>query len=167
MIFTTLFIFMIIELLIVSYVDLKVRKVANIWSVFHILIFGLITSYNAMNGIFDWKALVIPVCFVTVGFILFVFNVAGAGDVKFISSFLLILSERQQIEFLYYLTWITVIVGGTLAIKNIILNREKILVYLGIKEKKIIAGVFGKKFPYTPLVLLAWIVFGCKELNLI
>lgn len=164
--FLTLFLFMMVELAIVSFVDLKTRKVSNLWSLFHLGVFSLLTIFNIINSSFDWNDLLIPLAFLLGGYLLFYFNIMGAGDVKFISTLLLLLKESQQLDFLFYLATITAFIGGTLFLLNLFKNREKVFVFLGIKDKKIIENVFGKKFPYIPLVLIAWIGLGCTELNL-
>lgn len=166
MLFNTLFIFILIELMIVSFVDFKTRKVSNLWSYFHLIAFILLTLFNIQNDLFSWNDLSIPFVFFIAGYILFYFNIMGAGDVKFISTLLLVLNRREQLDFIYYLALATVLVGGILFLKNILKNREKIFIFIGIRDKKILENVFGKKFPFIPLVLMAWIGLGCLRLKL-
>ncbi|MDD4973049.1 MAG: hypothetical protein PHY93_01795 [Bacteriovorax sp.] len=104
-----------------------------------------------------------PVAFLIVGFALFVVNIMGGGDSKYLSSlYLLIPLGFQEIVFLYLL-YTTVIVGSSLLLFNTLKNFDKIVLLVKIGDVKGIKKIFGKKFTYAPVIFIAWMWFGWQN----
>lgn len=157
------YIFIAIQLLFVAYIDFKTRKISNIWMIINGLFFCLLTlifpqAYNWSLGVF-----LFPVVFLFVGFGLFLMNIMGGGDSKYLSSlYLLIPLEFQETTF-FYLLYATVLVGSTLLLFNLLKNLDIIIVHFRMGDIQGIKRIFGKKFTYAPVIFIAWMWFGWQN----
>lgn len=157
------YIFIAIQLLFVAYIDFKTRKISNIWMIINGLFFCLLTLifpqyYNWSLGVF-----LFPVVFLFVGFGLFLMNIMGGGDSKYLSSlYLLIPLEFQETTF-FYLLYATVLVGSTLLLFNLLKNLDIIIVHFRMGDIQGIKRIFGKKFTYAPVIFIAWMWFGWQN----
>ena len=86
----------------------------------------------------------------------------GAGDSKYLVSLFLLIPISFQEVALASLVEITFVAGGVSFLFNTIKNIKKI--FRAFKEKKInlIKECYGKKFPFAPVILGSWIIFGWK-----
>ena len=87
-------------------------------------------------------------------------KVMGGGDSKFLATVFLVIPLKQQDIVFYNLLISTIIIGGIVFVNNIIVYRREL--YKSIKNMDVegIKKCFGKKFPYAPVILLAWVWFG-------
>jgi prepilin peptidase CpaA len=157
------FIFLSIQLLVVAYVDFKTSKISNIWLIINFIFFCLLTIVYPKIYVWSFSVMLFPVAFLIVGFALFVVNIMGGGDSKYLSSlYLLIPLQFQDIVFLYLL-YTTVIVGSSLLLFNALKNFDKIVLLVRIGDVKGIKKIFGKKFTYAPVIFIAWMWFGWQN----
>ncbi len=155
----SVFIFLLIELIFVSYIDVTKRKIPNMWVLinlfFAIIIFFLIPTYK-----FSFSLFLFPLSFLIVGFALFMLKIMGGGDSKFLFSMFLLIPTALHEQYFLCLAYMTVFVGFTLFIINIARNHKKIRLAIKYKDIGRIKNVFGKKFTFAPVILFAWIWFG-------
>lgn len=157
------FIFISIQLLVVAYVDFKTSKISNIWLFINFFFFCVLTFVYPQVYVWHINALLFPVAFLLVGFALFVMNIMGGGDSKYLSSlYLLVPLGFQDIVFLYLL-YTTVIVGSSLLLFNALKNFDNIVLMVKIGDIVGIKKVFGKKFTYAPVIFIAWMWFGWQN----
>lgn len=157
------FIFISIQLLVVAYVDFKTSKISNIWLFINFFFFCVLTFVYPQVYVWHINALLFPVAFLLVGFALFVMNIMGGGDSKYLSSlYLLVPLGFQDIVFLYLL-YTTVIVGSSLLLFNALKNFDNIVLMVKIGDVVGIKKVFGKKFTYAPVIFIAWMWFGWQN----
>jgi len=161
------FIFISIQLLVVAYLDFKEKKISNIWSLINI------TTFLALSFLFQdlylWKVstFLYPLAFLFVGFLLFVLNIMGGGDSKYLSTLCLIVPNFFQESFFLHLLYTTIIVGSSLLLFNIIKNLDRIIILIKIRDISGIKRIFGKKFTYAPVIFISWIWFGWQNLKYI
>ncbi|MBT3585282.1 MAG: hypothetical protein HN509_10265 [Halobacteriovoraceae bacterium] len=162
-----LFVFLLIQLSIVAYLDLKTKKIRNYWSILNIALFVL--AFFIYPAVFQLSLswFYVPLGMLVIGFILYQFSVMGAGDVKYLFSFLLLVPQNFQIEALLYLIYTTIAVGFVLISYNAARNYDKIWGSLRTGELFFIKGVFGSKNTYAPLIFVSWIWFGWKNWKII
>ena len=162
MILTPIYIFLLIELSFVAFLDLKYRKIKNVWSVLNIIVAIALFAGFPNNYPLNIEMFQFALVFIVVGFALFMFKIMGGGDSKFLATFFLLVPLNFQEQVFYYLLIITIIVGLLFFINNIIVNHEKI--FENMKERNIygIKSCFGSKFAYAPVILITWIWFGWK-----
>jgi prepilin peptidase CpaA len=155
-----LFIFLTLELLIVSWGDIKTQKIPNYWSVLNLIIFvGLLIALPEVYPL-TWGTFLYSLVFLVVGFLLFILKIMGAGDTKFLFSFFLLIPAAIQPKALILLLLSTVLIGSFLLITNFIKNHEKIVVYIKTGYFKGIKECFGTKFSFAPVILIAWLWLG-------
>jgi prepilin peptidase CpaA len=144
--------FLILQLVIVSYYDFKTKKISNIW-----VILNLIVHVFQLLLVSDLYPLILSNYYLSLSvllfcFILFLLKIMGAGDAKYIFSILVLIPRFNQELFLEILIYISLIIG----LINLTFN-----LYLKYKSKnlsnKSIPSI--KSIPYSPVILLSWIIF--------
>ena len=88
-----LLIFISIEIILVSLIDLKERKISNWWSILNIGVFFVLLYLFPSLYHFSWKTFIFPSVFFVAGFILFLMRIMGGGDSKYLSSIFLIVID--------------------------------------------------------------------------
>ena len=149
-----------IQLLFISYIDVKIRKISNIWPIVNIILFILCLfifpdSYKA-----NWEVFIYPVVFILVGFVLFVLKIMGAGDTKYLSTFFLLVPLQGQDIMFIQLAYSTLVVGIVLFAYNSIVNFKKIKSAVILKNIQLIKSAYGKKFAFTPVICVSWFMMG-------
>ena len=163
----SIYFFILLELAVVSYADLLYKKIKNHWSVLNIVIF-LVFLVILPNGYrFEYDHFVLPLIFLGVGFFLFVVKIMGAGDSKFLSTLFLLVPPFLQYEFLLLLLYVTIFVGVLMLGLNGYNGRKILYEAFIYKDISRIRSVFGTKFTYAPVILLAWIWLGWEFLEIV
>ena len=157
------FLFISIQLLVVAYIDFKTTKISNVWILINFLFFVVLTLLFPHVYIWSFSALWVSLAFLFVGFGLFIMNIMGGGDSKYLASFYLLIPLQFQETVFLYLLYTTVIVGSSLLLFNALKNFDKIILMLRIGDVKGIRKVFGKKFTYAPVIFIAWMWFGWQN----
>lgn len=160
MIEKTVFIFVLIELIAVSYGDMRTKKIPNFWAILNIIIFiiFLITLPNQYPFVF--AMFLHSLAFLGVGFILFLLKIMGGGDSKYLFSFFLLVPLALHAALLNNLLISTTIIGSVFLIRNIIKNYSGIYSNLRIGQFRALKNYFGTKFPFAPVILVSWLFTG-------
>jgi len=161
------FIFISIQLLVVAYVDFKTSKISNVWMIINFFLFCLLTFLYPKNYVWHISALLFPLAFLFVGFILFIMNIMGGGDSKYLSSLYMLVPINFQDTVFVYLLYTTVIVGSSLLLFNALKNLDNILFLVKIGDINGIKKIFGKKFTYAPVIFIAWMWFGWQNYSVL
>ena len=161
------FIFISIQLLFVAYVDFKTSKISNLWILINIIFFCVLTIIYPTVFVWSLNALLFPVAFLIVGFALFVLNIMGGGDSKYLSSLYLLIPLKLQEIVLLYLLYTTVIVGSSLLLFNVLKNFDRIILLARSSDVKGVKKIFGKKFTYAPVIFIAWMWFGWQNRSIL
>jgi prepilin peptidase CpaA len=116
-----------------------------------------------------WKlqVLIFPLAFVFVGFALYLLNIMGGGDSKYLASLYLLVPLPFQEPVFIYLLYATVLVGSTLLLLNLLKNLDIIIIHLKMKDVAGIKRIFGKKFTYAPVIFIAWMWFGWQNYKIL
>lgn len=156
----TVYLFILIELIFVSWGDIKTKKIPNFWSLLNILVFvALVFVFNDLY-FFSWKTFLYPVIWIVAGFIFFTLNIMGGGDSKFLSTFFLLIPLKTQDDAFYYLILSTIFIGTSVFIFNIIRNWKSIMSSLKSKDYALLKKSFGTKFTFAPVIFVSWIMLG-------
>ena len=160
MILNAIFAVIMVELIIVGWIDLKTCKISNRWIIINIIISaGLHVAYKDIYP-FTLETLIFPLGFITVGFFLYLLNIMGAGDSKFLASLFLIIPLQYHLMFFEKLVLSTVAVGATMLVFRIMRNARTLKAYYlsrywaGIKE------TLRSRFSYAPVICIAWMLMG-------
>ncbi len=156
----TLYLFLLIQLVFVSLLDAKYRKISNNWSLLNIALYlGFIIFLPSVLP-FAWSTLVLSGAFLCFGFTLFVFKIMGGGDAKYLTTFALLIPIELHQLFLEYLFVGTILFAGFFFIRNVIKNRTDIINYLRSFHLQGVKSFFGTKFAFAPVILVSWILLG-------
>lgn len=167
MISQVMFLFVLIQLIAVSYGDIKYKKIPNVYTLLNIVVFIILLFAYPKIYIFSWDTFIYPIAFLVVGFVLFLINIMGAGDVKYLFSFFLITPVENQDVVFYYLLLSTVSIGVLLLLINTVRNFEKLMNAIKIGNVVEIKSIYGSKFSFAPVILFAWVAFGWKVKNIL
>ena len=138
------------------------KKISNTWMIFNIILYLVFLMIFPNQYVFNFSTFVWPIGFFTAGFILFLMRVMGGGDSKYLATFYLLIPQKLHEEAFLSLAVATVLVGGSVFIKNLLNNINKIAMAWQTKNISVIRGVFGKKFAFAPVIFISWIWFGWK-----
>lgn len=166
MIFIPVYIFILMELIFVSYFDFRYQKISNRWSILNFVFYFLLLAALPSLYEWSWSALFFPLVFLVITFGLFAAKIMGAGDSKFLFTFYLIVPEVYQEDVFLFQAYLTVVIGGSLLIYNTFKNFDKLRFAYFCGDISIVRRVYGKKFAYAPVILGAWIWFGLYEVFL-
>jgi prepilin peptidase CpaA len=159
----SLYIFLLIELVVLTQIDFKVRKILNPYILLNILlffffIFSLKPFYSLKLDHFGY-----PLLFIVIGWPLFKLKIMGGGDSKLLSSLFLMIPTSFQDYFLLNLLWVTILVTGFRFLINILGSFDKLKEGIKKKDFSEFQKNFGKKIPFTPIILIAWIWIGVEK----
>ena len=155
-----LYIFILIELIIVGYLDFKYKKIKNFWVLVNLGLYLLALWIFKDYYFFNLKTFIWPFGFLFVGFLLFVLKIMGGGDSKFLFSFFLIIPENLHELFFMNLIYATTVVGLLMLIFNTAKNFDKLKLAYVYRSLQYVKDVYGHKFAYAPIVGLSWVLFG-------
>lgn len=158
-----LFIFGLIQLSVVSYYDVKYRKISNAWPALNIAVYLFALILFKGEYTYALETFVFTGLFLVVGIVLFALKIMGGGDSKFLASIFLIIPLKGQDEFFTYLLILTIVVGGALFLSNIFANIGVLWKAFQNGALNQVKSVFGKKFPFSPVILGAWICLGVQH----
>lgn len=162
-----LFITLFLELAFVSYLDLKYRKIVNLWSLFNLSLFGVCLFVYPNLFSFSFQTFFYPLVFLGVGFFLFALKIMGGGDSKFLFTFFLLVPEPFHEHFFLKLIYSTIAIGLYLLIYNTFKNFDKLANATIRKNFKDFKSVYGTKFAYAPIIAISWIAFGWEIRNIL
>lgn len=148
------------ELLIVGWIDFKTRKISNKWIFFNAGLAVLLHFLVKDLYPFSWEILIIPAAFIFIGFFLYLINVMGAGDSKFLASLFLVIPPEFHLMFFEKLVLSTVITGATLLMLQILRNGSTLKAYFISRYWAGIKDAIRSRFSYAPVIVVAWILLG-------
>ncbi len=143
--------YILIQQVFISYQDFKTKKILNLWSLSNIISYLLFLFIFPDAYNFDVATFTLPITFFLIGLFLYSLNIMGAGDVKYITTLLLIIPTNLHMSYLEMLTVSTIFVGALLLIYK--LKRSKYFDH---------QAIWGSQFSYAPVILLSWISLGWR-----
>ena len=151
-----------IQLLVVSWIDIKSKKISNLWLLINLLL--AVACYLLIPEIYPWQwaALLFPLGWLVGGFILFTIGIMGAGDSKYISSLFLLTPVEYQSQLMEKIIYTTIVVGLVVLTFKLIKDFQRIKAYAFSTYWKGLMESIRSRFSYAPVVLLAWILLGVE-----
>ena len=151
-----LYCLLLLELLVVSWGDLKSRRIPNIWPLLNVM--GLVLL--AIGGGVEFFRFIYPLAFLGVGFLFFQLNIMGGGDSKFLATFFLLIPVSRHEQFFIILLYGIILFAGGLFSYHSMRNWRQLQIILFTKEWRQLRDIYGKKFPFAPIILFSWLIFG-------
>ena len=160
MILSVVFTVILIELLTVAWIDFKTEKISNKWIFVNTLAaLGLHLFARQLYPI-TWEILLFPVGFIVIGFFLYLLNIMGAGDSKFLASLFLIIPLEFHLSFFEKLVYSSIAVGTILFSYRIFKNSSDLKAFFVSQYWAGIRKSLQSRFSYAPVIFLAWIMTG-------
>lgn len=151
------YLFGLLQLLAISWIDLKTKKISNWWllvnvlaSVSVIFVYPELYSLNWMSGLY-------PLGFILIGFPLFLLGIMGAGDSKYLAGLFLIIPVGLQHVFFLKLVASTISCAFILLTIRVIRHYKLVLWIFKTAQWSEFKQLQGSRFSYAPVILLAWI----------
>ncbi len=157
---TVVFVLILCELLTVAWIDFKTEKISNKWILVNTIAAVLLHAFARTLYPLSWEVLIFPVGFIVVGFFLYLLNVMGAGDSKFLASLFLIIPLEFHMPFFEKLIICSIAVGAILFIYRIYKNGSELKSYFMAHYWEGIRKTLKSRFSYAPVIFLAWIILG-------
>lgn len=155
-----LFGFLLLELLIVSFVDLRIKKISNLWSIGNVLLFLILCLAGGRWP--DLSHFLFPLGMIAAGFVLFLLHIMGAGDSKYLASLFLLIPTENQLLFFERLLLVTIFVGTILVLLKFTKKAAKIRAYLLTFYFRGLQQEIHSRFSYAPVILVSWILLGAS-----
>lgn len=150
------------ELLVVSWIDLKRQKIFNIWpliNIFLAIVFHLV--YREFFPL-SWEVIIFPLGFFVFGFLLFLLNIMGAGDSKYLASLFLVTPTKLHFPFFEKILLVTTFVGLILLGLKVLKNFQSLKAHIISRHWQGIRDTIKSRFSYAPVILIAWILLGIE-----
>ncbi|MEI8346207.1 MAG: prepilin peptidase [Pseudomonadota bacterium] len=162
-----LYLFFLGQLLVVSYLDFRYRKISNWWLLVNLIFFIVLVIFLPQYYPLHWAMVVHAMGILAAGFGLYVLKIMGAGDVKYLFGLFLVIPQNFQQEALIKLLGATVLIAVPL-----------ILIKVGPKYKKLYWSLISKnwrqvhlllkgKNSFAPVILFSWIWLGWEKWELL
>ena len=158
-----IYIFILSELVIVSWIDIKIKKISNIWFIINLFLGLLFHFFYPVVYHWEWASLIFPVGWIVVGFILFVLKIMGAGDSKFLASLFLLVPLEQHAGMFEKVLYSTLVVGFFMLSFKIAKDFKNIKAYALSMYWQGFKDSIRSNFSFAPVVLLAWILLGVEQ----
>lgn len=158
-----IFYLLLAELLVVSWIDITKKKISNFWFLVNL---ALSLTFHFMfpeSYPWEWEILIFPVGWIVLGFFLFLFNIMGAGDSKYLASLFLIIPLELHGPMFEKIVYSTLVVGLMMLTFKIAKDFQKIKAYAVITYWKGLVESLRSNFSYAPVILLAWILLGVQR----
>jgi prepilin peptidase CpaA len=153
------------ELLYVAWVDLRTHQIPNAWALVHV---GVAPVLYLSTGPFyplSWEALIFPIGFIVFGFLLYLVNIMGAGDSKYLASLFLLVPPEYHLPLFEKLVVTTAITGALLLAYRSAANRRSLRAYVLAGHWAGVRQLLRSRFSYAPVITLAWIIWGVNLWN--
>lgn len=160
MILTVVFGFIMLELLTVAWIDFKTAKISNKWILVNAVVSILLHVFLRNLYPLSWEVLLFPVGFIVIGFFLYLANIMGAGDSKFLASLFLIVPPEFHLPFFEKLVLSSICVGTLLFSYRIYKNSFALKAYFVSRYWAGIRETLKSRFSYAPVIFLAWVILG-------
>ena len=154
------YVYLLIELVAVSWGDVKHKKIPHVWNLLNIITFIFLVIFLPFEYTLGLSTFFYSLAFFIVGFLLFTLNIMGGGDSKFLATFFLLVPATRHGEFLTIMLYGTILVAGSLFFYHSVKNLNQLWAILMTRTWEQLPRVYNKKFAFAPLILFSWLIFG-------
>jgi prepilin peptidase CpaA len=162
-----LYLCLLIQLLFVAYWDFRFQKISNWWAIGNLILFLLLLWALPQHYPLQWRVGLYPGLLLGIGFVLYLLKIMGAGDVKYLFGFFLLIPISLQAPALERLAYSTILVGGFLLAFKIVPNIKIFYRALLTRQWLAIKELLRGKNVFAPIVLLSWFWLGWEQWDII
>lgn len=150
-----------LELAIISFIDIKTKKISNLWSIGQ-LVAAVLLYFSFDTYQWSWTVLVYPLIWFVIGFGLFIIGIMGAGDSKLIASLYFLIPLSLHHVMLEKILISTIVVGFMNFSIKIIRDFRTIKAYALSAYWQGFWAKMKSSFSFAPVVMMAWILLGVQ-----
>ncbi|MCK5882659.1 MAG: prepilin peptidase [Bacteriovoracaceae bacterium] len=152
------------EILTVGIIDFRTRKISNWWHLINLILMAVLVFAIPARYQLELVHLHYPIGIFALGFLLFKIKpggtrIMGGGDAKYLTMLYLLIPTDLHEVFTIKLLYVVLLVGSILLITSLVKSWRKVLQSICEKSLKL-EGILGTKFPFAPLIMMAWIWMG-------
>jgi len=162
----SVYLFILLQTIIVATIDLKTRKISNSWSLFNIIFYFLGIFFLSTTYMFSWESWAFPVGIFILGFGLYYLKIMGGGDSKFMATIFVVIPPAYHEQLAMNLIMTTIVCAGAIFLFNFFRNVKKIKNAVLLNELFLLKGIWGKKFPFAPIISLSVGLLGWQQRSL-
>lgn len=151
------------QLAIVSYFDIKTQKISNYWSVLNGALAILLYIFLPQIYPFEFEIFIFPLLTIFIGFVLYLLNIMGAGDSKYLATLFLIMPADNHFLYFEKLVASTLVVGAMYLTWTIIKSYSDLKGHFYAGNWRQILVMIRSSFSYAPVMLVAWILLGMQK----
>lgn len=155
-----IFSFIACQLSVVAFLDLKKKKISNYWSLANLVIALLVYLFWQGQYTWSWEIFIFSAGFIFFGFILFLLNIMGAGDSKYLASLFLVIPLEFHLPFFEKILISTIIVALISLVIKSAKNLHDLKSFLLSQYWQGVKDIFKSRMSYAPVILLAWFLLG-------
>ncbi|HXH31628.1 MAG TPA: prepilin peptidase [Bacteriovoracaceae bacterium] len=159
---SSLYLYLLLQLLAVTFIDIRSRKISNLWPLANLSVAILLYAFLQEQYPLTFRALVFPLGFILIGFPLFLLKIMGAGDSKYLASLFLLLPVTLHESFFEGLVISTVFIGAVLLTMKVATDFRRIGADLRARQWGELRKKLASRFSYAPVILIAWVLLGIK-----
>ena len=151
------------ELAIVAYYDIKTQKISNNWSIFNgvlaVILYIALPEYYP----FELEIFLFPLLTIFIGFLLYLMNIMGAGDSKYLATLFLVMPADNHVIYFEKLVASTLVVGAFYLVWKIIKSYSDMKGHFYAGNFRQIIAMIRSSFSYAPVMLIAWALLGLEK----
>jgi prepilin peptidase CpaA len=155
-----IFTLVLLQLGVVSWLDVRHGKIKNHWSLLNLILAPALYLFAPLFYQWSWQVLILPISMLVGGFLLFLLNIMGAGDSKYLATLFLLIPQELHLAFLEKLAISTAGVALVLLAVKLVRRFSEIKAYLVSHHWEGLIKIIKSRFSYAPVMLLAWVIFG-------
>lgn len=158
--FEWVYVLVLAELFLVAWIDIRKARISNYWFVINLLLALGFYIVPGQEYLWSWDVLLFPVGFIVVGFLLFLVNIMGAGDSKYLASLFLLVPLKYHYDLFERILLTTILLGLISLIMNLIKEKKKVQAFAVNRYWKGAFEAMKSRFSYAPVILIAWVSLG-------
>jgi prepilin peptidase CpaA len=155
-----IFILIFVQLIFVSLIDIKHKKISNQWIYFNVALTAILWIAYPENYAVTGQKFLYSLTFFFVGFILYLLKIIGAGDSKYLASLYLVIPIQWCEIALYSLFLSTIMIGGFVFFTTVVKKFDQLWVSLLARDFGEVAKLLNNRFSYAPVILVSWMLLG-------
>jgi len=155
--------YLLVQTAAVAALDLKTKKISNIWPVVNVVL--AIILFIALPQVYfaSWAGWPLWILLVAGCVALYAKKIMGAGDVKYLFSFFLVLPPAIRGDVLMILSVVIIIVGGYWLLRKVWGQWYYLINLWSLGENQEIMRIIHGKNVFAPLVFLAWVIWFIRH----
>ena len=149
-----------IELILVAWIDIRKTRISNYWFLINSFLAAVFYLIPGPDYSWSWETLFFPIGFIVGGFLLFLVNVMGAGDSKYLASLFLMVPLKYHQSLFEKLVMTTILLGIISLVMNLIKEKQRVQAFAINRYWRGAFEAMKSRFSYAPVILIAWMSLG-------